>query len=182
VNKINTKNRLSAPFMYAFRASHAARDGRQKLDVRDDTGERVIASHRAPTRAAITEPILRREVMRDLDTLMNTIAISATLDMERLDYARRSILNFGFPDVGHRSIDETSVDEIRSEIADVLRAYEPRILTDTIQVERDESVDATALKVRFRIHADLSCDPAPVPLELVADIEVDTGKIVISRS
>ena len=38
------KERLSPPLMYAFRTAHEARDAKKKIDLRDESGERVIAS------------------------------------------------------------------------------------------------------------------------------------------
>src|SRR3954470_21881413 len=102
----NNKNRLSPPLMFAFRGAHEARDAKTKLDLRDEDGERVIAGRRSSVRTAITEPMLRREVARDLEALMNTLAIESAQDPERLDYVPRSIFLFVLPDVTHRSIDE----------------------------------------------------------------------------
>ena len=104
------KERLSPPLMYAFRSAHEARDAKKKIDLRDESGERVISSRRTTARAAINEPMLRREVSRDLDALMNTIAMESTQDLRAFEHARRSILNFGFPDIAHRSIDEISIE------------------------------------------------------------------------
>ena len=67
--------------MHAFRTAYEARDAKKKLDLRDESGERVIANRRRPPRGAITEPTLRREVARDLDALMNTIALESTQDL-----------------------------------------------------------------------------------------------------
>jgi type VI secretion system protein ImpF len=175
------KDRLSPPLLHAFRIAHDARDARKKLDLRDDNGERVIASRRASARVAITEPMLRREVARDLDALMNTIALESAQDIESHEYVRRSILNFGLPDIAHRSIDELAVNEVQQEIATALAAYEPRLIRNTIRVSRDATVEAAELKVRFVVRADLHCEPLNVPIEFVADVEVDSGKIVINR-
>ena len=59
--------------------------------------------------------------------------------------------------------------------------YEPRLVRDTINVTRDTAIDAADLKVRFIVRADLSCDPLNVPIEFVADVEIDSGKIMINR-
>ena len=56
------KDRLSPPIMLAFRNAYDARDGRNKLDLRDESGERVIASRRTSGRTPISESLLRREV------------------------------------------------------------------------------------------------------------------------
>jgi len=167
--------------MYAFRAAHEARDAKKKLDLRDEGGERVIAGRRTMARTAITEMLLRREVARDLEILMNTIDLAATEDLHEFQHVRQSILNFGFPDVGHRTIDELTVNAIRDEIDRALRTYEPRIVADSIEVARDHDVRAAELKIRFVVRADLACEPLNVPVEFVADVEIDTGKILINR-
>ena len=179
---VSKKNRLSPPLMYAFRGAHEERDAKIKLNLRDEAGERVIAGRRTATRTAITEPILRREVSRDLDSLMNTIAMESSENLNSFDYVRRSILNFGLPDIAHRSIDENAVDHIREEIRLALIHYEPRLVPRSIRVARDSEFDEAELKVRFVVHADLLCDPLNVPVEFVADLELDSGNIIVSRS
>jgi type VI secretion system protein ImpF len=124
--------------------------------------------------------MLCREVARDLDALMNTIAMESSVDLEPFAQVRKSILNFGLPDIAHRSIDEISVNDLQYEIATVLMNYEPRLLRGTIQVKRDVT-DPADLKIRFVVHADLHCEPLNLPVEFVADVDVDNGKIVINR-
>jgi type VI secretion system protein ImpF len=177
----NRKNRLGAPLMFAFREAHEARDAQKRVDLRSDDGERILAGRRAASRGAITEAKLRREVARDLEVLMNTVNLASTMNLDRVERVRRSILNYGFPDVAHRSIDEISVDDLRGEIEEVLTRYEPRLVADSIHVSRDPEVSSADLKIRFVVRADLSCEPIDLPVEFVADIEVDTGKIMINR-
>jgi type VI secretion system protein ImpF len=174
------KERLSPPLMYAFRAAHAARDATQKLDLRDEAGERVIAGRRSLTRSPISEPILRREVAQDLDALLNTVALESADDLATFDQVKRSILNYGLPDIGHRTIDEASVDDIQNEIRNTLLNYEPRLASDSIQASRDTSVESHELKIRFVVRADLCCEPVNVPVEFIADIELD-GSVHIHR-
>lgn len=59
--------------------------------------------------------------------------------------------------------------------------HEPRLVPATIAVARDTSVDPKQLKVRFTVRADLLCDPVNVPVEFMADVELDSGKIAINR-
>jgi type VI secretion system protein ImpF len=181
MNGSSKKNRLSPPLMYAFRGAFEARDAKKKLDLRDEAGDRILAGRRTSPRAAITEPLLRREVARDLEGLLNTISLDSTVDMTQVEFVRKSIINFGFPDITHRSIDELTVDDIKDEIHSVLVHYEPRLLPRSLQVLRDKTVDQAELKIRFLVHADLSCDPVNVPVEFVADVELGSGKIVINR-
>jgi type VI secretion system protein ImpF len=179
---VSKKNRLTPPLMYAFRGAHEERDAKIKLNLRDEAGERVIAGRRTAARTAITEPILRRELSRDLDSLMNTIAMESSENLDSFAYVRKSILNFGLPDIAHRSIDENAVDHIREEIRLALVHYEPRLVSRTIRVIRASEFDEAELKVRFVVHADLLCEPLNVPVEFVADLELDSGNITVSRS
>ncbi|MFJ5368603.1 type VI secretion system baseplate subunit TssE [Bosea sp. CER48] len=174
-----SKKRLRPPLMFAFREAHLEKDAKTALDLRDEGGERVLAQRRAAPRAAITEQKLRREIAIDLEALVNTVNLEAALDLTGFDHVRHSILNHGFPDLARLSIDEHRVDTIREDLTEVLLGYEPRLIRRSIVVERDETLDAAELKVRFLVRGDLNCDPLNIPVQFVADLELDTGKIAI---
>ena len=176
----NRHSRLSTPLMHVFRAAHEAKDAKRIIDQRNEAGERVIAGRRLRARQVITESMLRREVSRDLDALLNTVALNATVDMEHAPHVRKSILNFGIPDIAVRTIDENGVNEIPEEIRTAIINYEPRIAADSLRIARDKKVDPVELKIRFVIRGELVCHPVHVPVEFVADI-VESGKIVINR-
>ena len=175
------KNRLRPPLMFAFREAHRAKDAKVQLDLRDAGGERVVAGRRAAPRTAITESKLRQEIAIDLETLVNTINFGSFTDLSRFENVRCSILNRGFPDIQNKSIDEHRVEAIKTEMAQVLLAYEPRLLKQSIVVERDEALDKAELKIRFVVRADLNCEPLNIPVQFVADVELDTGKIAIKN-
>ena len=176
----NRHSRLSPPLMHVFRAAHEAKDAKRIIDQRNEAGDRVIAGRRLRARQVITESMLRREVSRDLDALLNTVALNATVDMEHAPHVRKSILNFGIPDIAVRTIDENGVNEIPEEIRTAIINYEPRIAANSLRIARDTEVDPVELKVRFVIRGELVCHPVHVPVEFVADI-VESGKIVINR-
>ena len=167
--------------MYAFRAAHEKRDAKQRLDLRDEAGERVIAARRVTTRSPISESGLRREVMTDLLSLFNTTNLNAAEDLSSCPAARSSILNYGFPDLSWRTIDENALSDVSREIEVALADFEPRLARNSIQARRDMSTNAEELKLRFIVKADLRARPVNVPVEFVAEVEMDTGKIKIER-
>ena len=175
------KNRLSPPLMFAFRSAFAARDAKKKIAPNDESGQRVVTGRRSSGRSPITEAQLRREVAHDLDSLLNTVSMESAQDIDAFPMVRRSVLNFGLPDVVHRSIDEDDVTDIRHEIRTALMHYEPRLAPDSIVASRDETIDATELKVRFVVRAELLCEPVNVPVEFVADVEFESASIQINR-
>jgi type VI secretion system protein ImpF len=177
---INSKTRLSPPLMQAFRAAHVAKDAKKPVELRNEQGDRVIAGRRLRPRQVLPEQVLRQEVGRDLDNLLNSIALESTLDLTDAPHVRKSILNYGIPDIAHRTIEEVGVDHIPEEIREALITFEPRLAAASVRVTRDMSIDPVELKVRFIVRADLTCDPVHVPVEFVADV-IDTGKIVVNR-
>ena len=59
--------------------------------------------------------------------------------------------------------------------------FEPRLERGTIRADRDNSVTAEQLKLRFIVQADLHCEPLNVPVEFIADVDLDSGDIHINR-
>jgi type VI secretion system protein ImpF len=174
--------------MYAFRSAHAARehvrsrggDGPGDAAPKDEAARETAAARRHSVRASLSEPELRRQVQRDLEALMNAVAMESSLDLSAFPAVRRSVLNFGCPDISTRTIDEARLEEVRAEIAAAVRCYEPRLIRDTVKVTR-ERVEDDDLKLRYVVRADLACVPFAVPVQFVADVELDSGVVKLAR-
>jgi type VI secretion system protein ImpF len=178
---LKKNERLAPPLMFAFRSAHDERDAKKSMDLRDAGGDRVIAARRAPSRALISEAGLRREVNADLVDLLNTTNLDAALDLDEAPQVARSVLNFGFPDLSTRTIDEYRLTDISAEIEQALFVFEPRLSPSTLKVGREPFVDADALRLKFFIRADLRAEPMDVPVEFIAEVELDSGKIKVDR-
>jgi type VI secretion system protein ImpF len=173
-------DRVAPPLMYAFRAAHRERDATVRVDIREQ-GERVLASRRVTSRAPITENELRKLVGSDIGALLNTVNLDSAEDLTEAPEVRKSILNFGFPDLARISIDEDAVHGVAKELETALRDFEPRLAPNSIKVRRDEAVSPEELRVRFLISAELRVHPVEVPMQFVAELELDSGKIKIDR-
>jgi len=174
-------NRLSSPLMHAFRAAHDKKDAKVRVDLGVDAGEGLTAARRLTARSPISESGLQREVLLDLAGLLNTTNLDAAEDLSDLPAVRASILNYGFPDLSSRTIDESSLHDIARELEVTLSDFEPRLARHSIQARRDMSVGAEELKLRFVVKADLRARPVNVPVEFVAEVDMDSGKIRIDR-
>ncbi|GJE62777.1 type VI secretion system baseplate subunit TssE [Methylobacterium trifolii] len=171
--------RVRIPLMEAFRAANADKDARLHLDVRDEGGERIIAGRRTSARAAVSTADLQRSVALDLERLMNAVNFASGTDIDAFPHVRRSILNHGFVDIARLSIDEAGVEAIADEIETALRTFEPRLAAGSVTARRDTTVDPAELKLRFVVRAEIEADPLNVPVEFVADLERDTGRIKV---
>jgi type VI secretion system protein ImpF len=176
----NRKTRLSPPLMFAFRDAHRARDAKLAVGQRTAGGQEVVGSRKS-LRIGVSEPELRAELSHDLSALMNTTNLEGVVPLDDEPRLRDSILNFGLPDIVHRSLDEQRTERITDEIRGALAAFEPRLIRDTLKVRRDMSVDAAQLVIRFVISAEMSCDPVAVPVEFIADMDVGNGDLAIRK-
>jgi len=177
-----SSHRSFAPaLMQAFRDAAMARDSRKVVDERSAEGERIIAGRKNLTRRASNEQALRLALSEDLGSLLNTVSFGSTIDIADFPYVSSSILNFGFADVSALTIDEMAVADLSDELREVLQRYEPRLVPETIEVERDPALDTNGMRARFTIRAEMRAKPVDVPVEFVAELEIETSKMQISR-
>jgi len=179
--KLNENARVAPPFMHAFRQAFEEKDARKELDLRDASGERVIASRKNTARLPINESTLRRELAEDLNALLNTIRLSSAEDLSSCPHAARSILNYGLTDVTSHSVEENAVEDIMGELRRVLSQYEPRLKGSSITIERDASIDSSLMNIRFIIQAEMYATPVDVPVEFIAELELESGKFRVPR-
>jgi type VI secretion system protein ImpF len=194
------KTRLSPPLMYAFRSAHQARAAQSVTSLRDEPAAvaaapppaeattaaespsgGTIVRGRLTSRAPITEPLLKQQVARDLAGLLNTISMDSAVDLGAFAAVRRSILNFGVREVTSRYVDQLANGALQRDLQEAVKLYEPRLIPGTLRIVAAQKLDDASLLMRFDVTADLSCEPVAVPVSFVADIEVDSGKIQISR-
>lgn len=166
--------------MQTFRAAHQARDAKDMADVREG-GERVLSSRRISSRTPISETELRKAVISDVGDLLNTVSFDSTEDLSEAPEVGKSVLNFGFPDIARLSIEETDVSRLAQELELALRNFEPRLVRGSIKASRDNTVTPDELGVRFLVSATLRMHPVDVPVQFVAEVELDSGKIKLGR-
>lgn len=173
------KAQYQAPFMSAFREAFEARDARD-APVRTVEGERVIQGRGTRQRRG-DEVSLRRDLSVDLVALMNTINLDSAHGLDQHSYVRDSILNYGLPDITRLSSDEVRVDGIRDEIVRALVLYEPRIIADTIRVDKEVRTEEAVQRVRFSVSCEMACTPADIAVDFVAELEISSGKVNLTR-
>lgn len=171
--------------MYAFRAAAEARDAKKQIDLRTDEGERILASRRSSNvgRRVLSDTALKTLLAEDLEALLNTVNMESSAPelISDLPAVRKSILNFGLKDMADKTVDESDrINGIRDDLLAALRAFEPRLLYDTMEVKRDEE-NEDDLTIRFVVNSDMRADPVPTSVEFVTEVELDTGDIKINQ-
>ncbi len=173
-------DQFQIPLMHAFRDAFDAGDAKKKIDERVG-GEKVLSGRGSLKRRGANEAILKRDLSIDLSSLVNTIDLDSIEDLSGLDYVKKSVLNFGLYDVAHLTSDERGTDNIAADLINALLQHEPRLNSETLSVERSKVFDETNQKMRYQISAEMLSKPLDIPIEFVAEVDVGSGKVQLSK-
>lgn len=178
--KGGNSDRFQTPVMFAFRDAFDARDARQRIEERV-AGERVLAARGSLKRRGADEATLKRNLAVDLLSLVNTIDLGSSIELDEHEFVARSVLNYGLYDISHLTSEEVGVDMIARNLRAALLQHEPRLKRETLRVQRAENFDEVNQRIRFDVVAEMACKPVDVPIEFVAEIDMGSGKVQLSR-
>ena len=168
------------PLMLAFREAFREGDAAKRIEERV-AGERVVSARGSLRRRGADEALLRRDLATDLLSLVNTINLGSALDISDLDYVKRSIVNYGLPDLTALTSLEEGVAEIGEHFKIALLAHEPRLRPESIHVEQNTDVEDETHRVRFSVSAEMACTPFDLPTEFVAEVDTGSGNLRLTR-
>jgi type VI secretion system protein ImpF len=173
------RDHFQIPVMFAFRDAFAKRDANRREDNRVD-GERVISTRGSLRRRAADEIALKHDLSIDLEHLLDTVNLESVVDLDGLDYVKRSVLNYGIYDITHLTVGQTAIAGIEEDLRGALLSHEPRLDPQSISIERAELIDDDMRqRVRFRVFANMIFRPLDVPIEFVAELDVAVAKLVL---
>jgi type VI secretion system protein ImpF len=179
MRRVRDDAQYQAPLMSAFREAFEARDAKDNL-VRIVDGERVIEGRQSRQRRS-DESVLKRDLSTDLVALLNTINLDSTVALDELDYVRDSVLNYGLPDITHLTSEEVGVNTIRDQLIHALTTYEPRIISETINVDKEIRTNEVDQRVQFNVSCAMFCMPVDIAVTFVAELEISSGKVNVTR-
>lgn len=172
---------LQVPLMYAFRDAFRSRDASRALDERTAEDERILTDRGALRRRGANEAQLKANLDIDLTNLVNTVNFGATVDLEGLKYVARSVLNYGLDDMSHLTAETIAENDTIAGLRRALEEHEPRLIGDTIKVALRGGYDDVTQRISFQVNAEMACRPVDIPLEFVAEIDVGSGKVQLSK-
>jgi type VI secretion system protein ImpF len=123
----------------------------------------------------------RQAVLRDLRWLFNSINSASEVDYAGFDHAERSVINFGLPALAGQRLSELEWPKVEGYIKDAIKAFEPRILENSVQVTAIRSVDALSHHnlLAFEIKGLLWSEPYPLELLLRSQIDLESGTVSV---
>ena len=164
--------------MNVFRNAARERDAR-RTD-REVTEDGTILSVRSlERREGAGQGTLKDHLALDLSSLLGTICLDSTQDLEGLEFVRNSVLNYGMADLSRFTIDDVRRQKLTSDLRRALLAHEPRLVPETLVVKYRGGNHSTH-HIAFDISAEMAAKPVDVPLEFVAEIDTGAGKVALS--
>lgn len=116
---------------------------------------------------------IRRSVMRDLESLLNT---RRTIEPapEGFPELRKSLYHYGLADLTSYSADHSATaSRLARQIEELIRLFEPRMTAVRVTVPEMEK-EASRRRMHFIIEATLDLDP--VPQDIVFDTVLDVAR------
>ena len=146
--------------------------------LRDDAPDQKTESRE---RRVLTMAQLRACVLRDVRWLLNASTLDTVQDLEPYPEVRRSVLNYGMPDLAGRVVSDLDGPALEKELKRIVQDFEPRIKRKTLKVNVIIAQDESSYRaVRFEIQGELWAEAAQMYLYLKTEVDLETGTIRVS--
>ena len=136
-----------------------------------------------PDAQVMTGAQLRQAVLRDLSNLLNTSNLETLEDLSATPLVAKSTLNYGIPGFAGLLENSGRTGSLDKELAEAIRAFEPRIRPETLRVRsRGARDDSSVPALVFEIEGELWAQPVPQQLFLETAIEIETRMAVVTEA
>ncbi len=126
---------------------------------------------------------LRAAVLRDLESLLNTVNLASTIAGIDQQDIRQSVLNYGVPSMSGWTVSSVDSSVIERRIKEAIEAFEPRILKGSTTVRLIEGADVPHQNALvFSIEGTLWGRPMPEALSLHTQLDLEKGLMTIAES
>jgi type VI secretion system protein ImpF len=123
---------------------------------------------------------LRQAVLRDLGWLFNAVQPLGRA-AEAYPGLQESVLNFGLPALSGQLASKVDVSVLEKAIRQAILRYEPRILSDTLEVHALEAMSVldTHNIIEFEIRGHLWSQPVPLEILLRTQLDLEAGQVTV---
>lgn len=139
-----------------------------------------------PDQQVLSMQQLRAAVLRDLAALFNTSNLASVQELTDTPLVAKSVVNYGIPGFAGLLGSSSRVYALEEELAEAIRAFEPRIRGETIKVRSrgagDQSGAGGTPTLVFEIEGELWAQPVPLQLFLETKIEIETRLAVVTEA
>ncbi|WP_034912056.1 MULTISPECIES: type VI secretion system baseplate subunit TssE [Erwinia] len=169
-----------------LRGGHRHRSKQDALNVRDKMQPSLLdrLTDDAPDKqqeplssTVISHSALRRNVLRDLQWLFNSINNEAQQDLQPFAHVQRSVVNFGVAALAGQLMSDIEWADIERNLAQAILHFEPRILPAGLAVRcvSDDKKIQLHNMLSIEIKGRLWCVPYPLEFLFRTDVDLENG-------
>ena len=119
---------------------------------------------------------VRRDVVRNLEWLLNTEQPSTLAGVALPPAVQRSVLCYGIPAYSGKVQSAFKVEDVAWSIRERIIAFETRIEAATLSVSAAETDSGVKFnRMRFTIHGFLRADPLPIEFVVQSELDLESG-------
>lgn len=169
-----------------LRGGYRHRKKQDALDVRDKMQPSLLdrLTDNAPDKkkesassTVISHSALRRNVLRDLQWLFNSINNETQQDLQPFAHVQRSVLNYGVAPLSGQRMSDIEWHDVQRMITQSILNFEPRIMPVGLQVRCISDTNALDLHnvLSIEIKGRLWCVPYPLEFLFRTDVDLENG-------
>ncbi|MFS2222877.1 type VI secretion system baseplate subunit TssE [Pantoea sp. B65] len=130
-----------------------------------------------PSQRLLSHSALRRQVLRDLQWLLNSINSTSRHDLRSLLHVQRSTFNFGVTALSGQHVSAIEWSRLQRQLTEAIVHFEPRILPQGLQVRCLSDCKALNLHnlLSIEIKGRLWCVPYPLEFLFHSKIDLENG-------
>ena len=132
---------------------------------------------------SMSQEQFKAAVIRDLGWLLNSVALDVCVDLERYPAVKKSVLNYGLPDLSGHTSSTIDVHHVEKAIRVAILQYEPRIIRNSLEVKVHSNPDAMAHNsLVFEIAGAVFGQPSPFQVVLKSELNLESNEFALTES
>jgi len=140
-------------------------------------------SKESSSQQSMSQKQFKEAVIRDLGWLLNSVALDVCVDLDRYPEAKRSVLNFGLPDMSGHTSSNVDIRSMENAIKAVIQQFEPRIINNSLKVKIHSNPDEMSHNsLVFEIAGAVFGQPSPFQVVLKSELNLECGEFQVKES
>ena len=139
-------------------------------------------SKESTAQQSMSQKEFKDAVIRDLGWLLNSVSLDVCVDLEPYPEVRRSVLNYGMPDISGHTSSTINVKTVESSLKQAIREFEPRIIRNSLRVKvHSDPSDMSNNSLVFEIEGAVFGQPSPFQIVLRSELNLECGEFRVAE-
>jgi type VI secretion system protein ImpF len=139
-------------------------------------------SKESAAQQSMSQKEFKDAVIRDLGWLLNSVSLDVCVDLEPYSEVRRSVLNYGLPDISGHTSSTINVKTVENSLKQAIRDFEPRIIRNSLRVKvHSDPSDMSNNSLVFEIEGAVFGQPSPFQIVLRSELNLECGEFSVTE-